>query len=329
MSVAPVQYGPNSPFAPDERQTIQTIYEQVKASDHPEAGALQRTIREQIACLEWLGETLAQYPSPLGEQHLGSRHRGLDTLVETLGQANPANFDFFMPTRALLGRALDMAESNFYRLLRHVCTELLPGEVGRKLREEATRRFQTCLYTMTAEEVLSSVASDRGVERAVRERAVLALAQVWEHRLTYRVADFFPVLEATWRARQRITVVGGTLAGTQEIFGLFQHGCDPQFIDYFARPQPSEDEIAAFREFLFATSSEELRRLEEQMAAGDGGSVQLHERSSPDVRDSTAVFYEFFRTRHLLAAARRLSNLPGPKRTAEAYVMVSYLERMP
>ena len=123
-------------------------------------------------------------------------------------------------------------------------------------------------------------------------------------------------------------MTGGTLAGTQEIFELFQHGCDPQFVDYFTRPDPSENEVEAFREFLFATTAEELGRLEKQMIDTGTNSIAL-DRSTPIADDEpTMVFYEFFRSRHLLATARRLANLPGPKRTAEGYVMISYLRQM-
>lgn len=328
MSTSPIQYGPNSPFAPDERETIQAIYEKVKASDHSEAANLKRTIQQQMACLEWLGETLAQYPSPLAEQKLGSRRRDLDTLIETLSQSNQANFDFFLPTRALLGRALDMAESNFYRLLRHVCTEVLPPENSEQFRDEAARRFHVCLYTKVTEEILSTIASDTQLDRPVRDQAVLALVQIWEHRLTYRVCDFFPILEATWQARRRISVTGGTLAGTQEMFELFQNGCDPEFVDFFARPDPGEDEIEAFREFLFGTSAEELERLEKRMIDTGTSSVTLRHATDRASNDPTTVFYEFFRMRHLLATARQLANLHGPKRTAEGYVMISYLQQM-
>jgi len=328
MDVSPIQYGPNSPFTLDEREIIESIYERVKSSEHPEASVLRRMIQRQMACLEWLGETLSQYPSPLEEQKLGTRKRGLVTLVEVLANANSANFDFFLPTRALLGRALDMAESNFYRSLRHVCTEVLKDEGGQHYRNEATRRFHICLYTKLTEDVLSTLATDVEVEYSVREQAVVALAQIWEHRLTYRVREFFPILEATWQARQRITVTGGTLAGTQELFELFQNGCDPRFVDYFARSAPSGDEIEAFREFLFGTSSEELDRLQKHMIDTGTGSVDLTQ-ATPDADDDlTIVFYEFFCSRHLLASARRLAGLPGPKRTAEGYVMISYLQKL-
>ena len=37
--------------------------------------------------------------------------------------------------------------------------------------------------------------------------------------------------------------------------------------------------------------------------------------------------YRFFRERQLQAAARRLRNEPGPRRTAEEYVMLYFLEK--
>lgn len=328
MSDSLIRYGPSSPFTADERETIEAIYDQVERSEHPQAQQFAKTIRQQMDSLDWLGQVLAQYPSPLDEQTLGRRQRGLDTLIDSLSQTNPANFEFFLPTRALLGRALDMAESNFYRLLRHVCSEILPGSDGNTLREQATRCLRLCLYTKLVEEVLSDLASDNHLDRSVRGKAVAALAQIWERRLTYRVRDFFPLLEATWEARQRITVTGGTLVGTQEVFELFQAGGDPRFVDYFARSDHSENEVEAFREFLFGTSSEELNRLARQMQDRGVYSITLDNPMAAPEHDIATLFYEFFRSRHLLAVARKLADQPGPKRTAEGYVMIYYLDQM-
>jgi len=327
MNVAPICYGTNSPFTLDEREAIQAVFQEVQASDHPQAPALATTIRQQMVSLEWLGEVMAQYPSPLGEQTLGQRQRGLDTLIEKLSQSNAANFEFFLPTRALLGRALDMAESNFYRLLMHVCDEVIPGETGEHLYGRATYCLRLCLYTKLVEEVLSVITSDNDLDRSVRCKAGEALAHVWDRRLGYRVRDFFPLLEATWEARQRITVTGGTLHGTQEVFELFQEGADPQFVDYFVRDSKTDDEVEAFREFLFDTSAEELNRLAREMSASGLNSIRLDKPLKLPDRDVATMFYEFFRSRQLLASARRLARLPGPKRTAEGYVMIYFLEK--
>lgn len=328
MTNPPVCYGPNSPFDDEERAAIQRIYASVCASAKPDAPDFALAIARQIACLEWLGQVLSEYPSPLGEQTLGSRSRGLQTLVDTLSATDPASFEFFLPTRALLGRALVMAECNFYRLLRHVCAEALDEAEGADLREQAAERLRICLYTKLVEEVLSAIASDPDLANDVRSKAVVALAQIWERRLTYRVRDFFPILEATWQARMRFTAVGGTLSGTQEMFDLFIAGGDPRFVDYFTRPHPSPDEIEAFREFLLGATTEELDRLAKEMAQNGNYAVRIHDRAVAGEHDAATIFYGFFRSRQLQATARRLAKVPGPQRTAEVYVMISYLEHM-
>lgn len=321
----PILYGPNSPFSQDERTAIGAIYPALLASNHPEAAQMAQNLRQQMASLEWLGEVMSQYPSPMDEQTLGQRQRGLDTLADTLCKANPANFDFLVPTRALVGRALDMAEGNFYRFLRHVCQEAIDSPERERLRENITDCLRKCLHTKLAEEVLASIVSDHTVSHATRSLAVGELAQIWERRLTYRVSEFFPLLESTWEARRRINVRGGTLMGTQELFELFQAGADPNFVDYFARENPTEDEVQAFREFLFGASTEELDRLSRQMQEEDMCSVTMHDMMVSSSHDVATVFYEFFRMRHQLAMARKMSKIPGPKKTAEAYVMIWYL----
>ncbi len=328
MTDDPVRYGPNSPFDAEERSIIEAIYERLARAGDPGAAQLGDTIKRQMVCLEWLGEVLANYPSPLSEQQLGTRQRGLQTLVDSLCNTNPATFEFHLPTRALLGRSLVMAESNFYRLLGHVCREAFDGQEASNLHAQTVRRLRVCLYTRLVEEVLTAIASDIGVDREVRAKAVVALAQIWERRLTYRVSDFFPILEATWEARQKFTAVGGTLSGTQEMFELFKAGADPRFVDFFARPNPSEDEIEAFREFLFGALTEELDRLTREMRGRGDTSTVVRDRTEIGDQDPATVFYGFFRFRQLQATARRLAGVPGPKRTAEVYVMISYLEQL-
>jgi len=320
-----IRFGVHSPFDAEERKTIVDIHNRVLASGHAEAEDFSRELCLKVDCLDRLGAVVNLYPLPSADQALGSRTRSLHTLVDTLSRANASNFEFLQPTRAIVGRALVMAESNFYRFLRHVCDEALTGEEHRRLRSAAVQRMHECLYTKLVEDVLSGLACDPELSQDVRSRAVAALSQIWEHRLTYRVCDFFPVLEATWSARQQFTAIGGTLSGTQEMFSLFQAGCDARFVDFFVRPNPDADEVEAFREFLFGATSEELERLSQDMRASGTTSVALTDRAVSGAQDGVTVFYSFFRMRHLKATARQLAGLPGPKRTAEAYVMISYL----
>jgi hypothetical protein len=324
----PLSCGPHSPFDDDERATIEAVMSGVARSGRSRAADLLAAIREHVEWLEGLGEALSRYPSPLAEQTLGERRRDLDTLIDILSRSDPANVGMYLPTRAYLARAIVMAESNFYRLLHHVCEDALAGPQGRELKERVERAVRTCLYTRLCEAVLSSIASDAHLARSVRSKAVVALAQMWEQQSTYRVAEFFPLLEATWEARQRTTVTGGTLLGASEIVQLFQGGCDPQFVDYFARPALSDDELAAFREFLFGATTEKLEAQAERMEQEGAASATLSAPIAPPIRDAASVLYHFFRSRHLKAMARRLADLPGPKRTAEEYVMIYYLDQL-
>jgi hypothetical protein len=328
VTSSPISYGSSSPFSEAERETIEEIYRRVVEGDHDEASGMAQMIVRDLQNLEKLGEVLETYPSPLREQHLGHRHRGLDSLVESLCSATPANFAFFLPTRAVVGQAMYRAECNFYRLLTHVCTEIIPDEEGEQLCEQATQRLRVCLYSMLSEEVLLDIASDPTLQRKVRARAVMSLAQLWDRRLTYDVKDFFPLLESTWEARQRIGVTGGTLYGTKEVFDLFREGIDPEFVDYFARGGHSEDEVQAFREFLFGIPYEDLVKLTREMERNGNASLNLVTPAMKTRSEGVLLFYEFFRSRYLQSLARKLGRQPGPKRTAEGYVMVYFLDRM-
>ena len=328
MATFPSRYGPSSPFDEQAQETIERIYWRIVEIEHEDSRALAELVVRRMENLEKLGEVLATYPSPLHEQRLGQLHRGLDSLVESLCSATPANFEFFLPTRAVVGRGIDMAECNFYRLLGHLCSEIIQGEEGERLREQATRRLRLRLYSKLSEEVLLDIACDPTLQRAARERAVRSLAQLWDRRLTYRVREFFPLLESTWEARQRINVTGGTLYGTQEVFELFREGVAPEFVEYFGRDDHSEDEVQAFREFLFGIPYEELVKLEGDLIRKGNVGVDFMAPAMTTRSEGVLLFYEFFRSRYVQSLARKLGKQPGPKRTAEGYAMVYFLEQM-
>ena len=328
MTSFPVRYGPSSPFDREDRETIERVYRRIVEADHEDSREMAALVVRRIENLEKLGEVLATYPSPLHEERLGQLRRGLDSLVESLCAATPATFEFFLPTRAVVGRGIDMAECNFYRLLGHLCSEVIPGEEGEQLREQATQRLRLRLYSKLSEEVLLDIACDPTLYRKARERAVRSLAQLWDRRLTYRVRDFFPLLESTWEARQRINVTGGTLYGTQEVFELFREGVAPEFVEYFGRDDHSEDEAQAFREFLFGIPYEELVKLDGRVSRRGNIGADFVAPAMTTRSEGVLLFYEFFRSRYVQSLARKLGEQPGPKRTAEGYAMVYFLEQM-
>jgi hypothetical protein len=207
-------------------------------------------------------------------------------------------------------------------------TGTLPGaEQPGSLREQAARRLREAVHCRLVEEVLADIVTDPQIARPLREQGVRNLAQLWGNRLTWRVHTFFPILEATWEARQRVRVVGGTLAGHCEIVQLLAKGGREEFVDLLMDQDYGEVEIHAFREFLFGTSSEELERLAQRMAAEGLTSIELDSRAGDAARDAGSILFEFFRQRLVQCSARRTARLPGPRHTAEGYVMLAWLDR--
>ena len=321
------RYGKHTPFDRDECETINAIVAALQGSHHPHRVQVLATVAEHFERLEAFGDLLARFPSPLARHNLGDRVRSIDSLMQSLCQSSMADLEFRAPTRAIVGRALDMAESNFYRLLRHACREILPDAQAEPLRAQAADRLREVVYTKLVEEVLGDIVSDVSQPADIRRRAGYAIAEIWDRRLTYRTREILPLLDATWEARNRVQVVGGTLLGTQEMYAPIREGCAPEFVDFFVRPNPSTDEVSAFREFLFAAPAEALDGMAEQLQHDELARLPLSRSVPRATADPGTRVYEFFRQRFLAAMARRLMDLPGPKRTAEGYVMIEFLAK--
>ncbi|MCB9878331.1 MAG: hypothetical protein H6835_12100 [Planctomycetes bacterium] len=315
------------PLHEEELSLVTNVVEALQQAGGAHAEASVVAIRRQVESLAMFGELLYRYPSPLQEQSLGGVRRGLQTLVDTIVDTDQATFPFRAPTQAMVGRAMNMAQINFLRMLWHL-TGALPPELGAaKLREQAARRLRASVHCRLVEEVLADIVTDRGVPREQRAEGVRSLAQLWGNRLTFRVDEFFPILAETWEARQRVRVIGGTLAGSCEMMQLMTQGADEAFVDLFAYREYGEVELEAFREFLFGKSSEELERLAMRMAREGLTSIQLDERVAVGGRDAGSILFEFFRSRLVQCSARRVAGLPGPRHTAEGYVMLAWLAK--
>lgn len=315
------------PLEPAELDLVVRVRAALLDIGDESAVATTNAIDEQLESLALFGQLLARYPSPLDEQHLGGMRRGLDTLVDSLVRTDQASFPFRAPTQALVGRSMNMAQINFLRLLWHVTGSLLDADAAASLREVAAHRLRASVHCRLVEEVLADIVTDATIERRLRERAVRSLAQLWANRLTWRVHEFFPILAATWEARQRVRVTGGTLVGCSEMFQLLIQGADAGFVELFGRYEPGEDEEQAFREFLFGTSSEDLERLALRMASEGLSSIEIDSRIGDASRDAGSILFEFFRTRLVQCSARRIGHLVGPQHTAEGYVMLAWLAR--
>ena len=318
------------PFDADEQATIRAVHDAIEKKDP--GSHLAETLRSNVGLTSELSELLSRFPSVFDTQSLGKRQRNLDSLIDLLSRANLSNFEVFLPTRALLGRTLIMGEMNFYRFLRFVASEALGETEARTFLRRIDRHLCHCIYARLAGELLTSISSDSSIALEVRKRAVLSLLHVRE-QIAVRIADFMPLLQATWDARRNVVVAGGTLMGTAEMFQLLERGCDSRFVDLLVRTDHTENDASAFREFLFAVSTEELEELEQNQVVTNVQSASMeglsHMPTPPSLDetsgDPTLAMFEFFLSRHLQAAARRQGNLPGPKRTAEEYVMIQFL----
>lgn len=315
------------PLQPEEFDLVDEVRAALATVGTPEAALTDAAIAQQLQSLGLFGELLVRYPSPLLEQNLGTMRRGLGTLVDSMVATDQATFPFRAPTQALVGRAMNMAQINFLRMLWHVAGGLPDPERAAKLRELAARRLRAAVHCRLVEEVLADIVTDPRVDRPLREQGVRNLAQLWGNRLTWRVHTFFPILAATWEARQRVRVVGGTLAGNCEMFQLLAEGGECEFVELLLDQDYGEVEVQAFREFLFGTSSEELERLALRMANEGLSSIELDSRVGAATRDAGSILFEFFRARLVQCSARRTANLPGPRHTAEGYVMLAWLAR--
>ena len=318
---------PQQPLRPEELDLVNKIVDALQAGGGDRAEQSIAAIHGQLKSLDLFGELLVRYPSPLHEQVLDGRRRGLETLVETMVATDQATFPFRAPTQALVGRAMNMAQINFLRMLWHLAGGLGDPQRAAELRELAARRLRASVHCRLVEEVLADLVTDAEIDATLRAQGVRSLAQLWGNRLTWRVHEFFPILAATWEARQRVRVVGGSLIGNCELFQLLTQGGDTAFVELFACREYDEVEVMAFREFLFGTSSEELDRLAQRMQREGLSSIELDSRVDDSSRDAGSILFEFFRSRLVQCSARRVAGLPGPRHTAEGYVMLAWLQQ--
>jgi hypothetical protein len=326
-------------FTEDDQRLITAITGALRACSSLHAAPLEKTISDAAIRLERLAALMLEYPSLLECQLLGAQRRDTSSLIEALSQTTLFTVDMILPMRAMVGQTYVMARLNFFRLLHQVVQEALcEREDFTSLEDAIGQRISQSIHAKVIESLLIAIVSDNTLDAPVRTKSARALTYLWEDRFSRGIETFFPVLEATWEARRKITVQLGTLVGVSEIFSLMRAGGDPRFVDYFSRQTCPEEEIQAFREFLFGLSTEHIESLNTSIKNGDRmvlspGCTDTLLSLPPSflyhhtATDFVTQLYLFFFKRHLEALTRRVSALPGPKRTAEEYVMIFFLEQ--
>ena len=156
--------------------------------------------------------------------------------------------------------------------------------------------------------------------------------RIWEDRLEAEIDDFAPVLESVWRARNKVRPVIGTTLGTHEFFRLLKECSDTRFLEHFEGDVPDE-QLQAFEEFLFGLSYEQLSALRERMHNDNQSSLSSEQARAAMGRPASWApenegpqgLYTSYKKRKVKAQYRALTQAPGPRNTAEEFVMSSFL----
>jgi hypothetical protein len=233
--------------------------------------------------------------------------------------------------RVIFGQAYLIAKINF---LKSLCYGLESVEAPSALIELAEFEVGQSIYSKLAEELFVSIATDPDIPRSVKVAAASSLVGIWENRLEHEIDDFAPVLESVWRARNKIRPVIGTTLGTSEFFRLLRGCSDTRFLEYFEGDVPDE-QVQAFEEFLFGMSWEQLCRLREKMRQENTSAVSSEQAqkafsrppSWAPTQDGPQALYTSYKKRRVKAQYRVLTSAPGPRKTAEEFVMTSFLAR--
>lgn len=295
-------------------------------------------IREGLVRLRALWNAVDSFPRIQECQTLGSRRRDLNTMLDTFSESEPYTMEAFLPTRAALARSYGMAKFNFCRMVSYVVQDHLPDcEETVELALEVASAGRSAAAAVIAEDVLRSIACDTNLDAALRRRATRILAALWDQRATRSMTDFAPLLDSAWRAKANVRIAYGTLVGMSELFQMLNSGLDSEFVDYFASDGVTPDQFAAFEEFLFNATHEQLKMMRAFMKESGQNSLDSTEVArlfgvEPGTLHTTTVraqdMFFTFREREMWARFRRLSGQEGPKKTAEEYVMIYVIGRL-
>jgi hypothetical protein len=296
----------------------------VVGATHPKQREL---IEEMVGRLRKAAELIRDSPS-LSTSWDGGTFSEM-TLVDQLCKVPEYDVDLHIPTKAVLGQAYLIAKINFLKALGYM-VEAVGAPPA--LRERVDNEVAQSIYSKLGEELFVAILTDSSARLLVKKGAARFLFRIWEKRLHIEVDDFAPILESAWQARSKLLPVLGTMIGTHEIFRLFKEARDKRFLDYFGGDEVGEDEMLAFEEFLFGHTHEEIARLRAHLA-DEGRSVvtldaarALLGTNEVPARNAAQSLYTSYKKRRVNAAHRVLTGAPGPKKTAEEYVMIAFLE---
>jgi hypothetical protein len=315
-----------------ESELVQQAMEAVASRSPADATILQGLLGELRATAEILDRQ-----RPLRRPtSLGGEARDESTLIDHLCSMDGLSGDLVLPLKATLSRTHLLTKINFLRGFVKATTALTDVPNAHKMAHELREELAQSIYTLLAEELFLALLRKPDVQRRTKQRAADQLITVWDDA-ALEIDDFAPLIESAWHARNRINTAYGTLLGATETFRLVTEDCSPEVLEFFGREGMSADESAAFEEFLFNMTSEELAKLRRAMqqqhvsAASPAWAAEILGRTIEDLEHSHEIdpiaLYRSFQRRQLAADFRLMSGAPGPRRTAEGYLMVYLLDQ--
>jgi len=315
-----------------ESELVEQAMAAVAARSPTDAQILQNLINELRATSELLDRQ-----RPLRRPTaLGGEARDEKTLIDHLCTLDGLSGDLALPLKATLSRTHLLTKINFLRGFAKATGALGDHPQAPKMTHDLREEVAQSIYTLLAEELFLALLRKPDVARRTKQRAADQLITIWDDA-ALEIDDFAPLLESAWHARNRINTAYGTLLGATETFRLVTEDCSPEVLEFFGRDGMSADESAAFEEFLFNMTSEELATLRRAMqqqhvsAASPKWAAEVLGRDIEDLEHSHEIdpmaLYRSYNRRQLAADFRMMSGAPGPRRTAEGYLMVYLLDQ--
>lgn len=307
----------------------------IVAARAPKDAQILRDLIDQLRQTNALLDSCRPLRSPTA---LGGEGRNERTLIDHLVTLDGLSGDLTLPLKATLSRTCLLTKIMFLRGF--IKATIACHEDGathiRALVHDLNEELAQSIYTLLCEELFLALLRKRDIKMSIKRCAADQLISIWDDA-TIEIDDFAPMLESAWHARNRVTSNYGCLLGASETFRLASEDCNPLVIDFFAREDRSKDEGQAFEEFLFNMTTEELATLRAAMrdagltAVSPAWAAQIVGRQLEELEHSREIdpmaLYRSYNRRQLAADYRLMSGAPGPRRTAEGYLIVHLLDQ--
>ncbi len=320
-------------FTPTESRLIEDIQAYLDDEGADCAEDLHRMLDQGTHSLAAIVLAMESYPSLRDTEKLGGKERSQESLTRTLTEGGPHGMEWALPTKAVLSRTFGIAKVNFWTGIGYAIA-LTETEHGRQLRGRIEDAIDEAVYTRLAEELYGSFATSHTTDAEIRRLAVEHVIDLWEGRTRFATYQFCPILRSAWAARMRAPRTFGTLMGTSEIVQLLFQDCDERFVDVFSARDTDQGMIQAFEEFVFDLPYESLERVRAHMEVEGltvvspeevAGLLGFKDHMLRPLMEGSKALYSSFRVRRVKAQYRTSMQTPGPKRTAESYVLESLL----